>query len=103
MWAAAVVVITAGSRFQGAASPAKAKFAILVHAAASASLWARVVVITHGGGFYGGWRRGAGIRRVLAGLDRVRGFHCNTTLPCGGVSYIAFEPDVALFSPTRAP
>lgn len=71
MWAAAVVVITAGSRLERAASPAEAEVVKLVHAAAGASLRTCVVIITHRGRFHWSWRRWARIRRVRTGLDGV--------------------------------
>lgn len=77
MRAAAVMIFTTSSRFNRAADPAKAEVTILIHAAAGASLWAWEVVIADGGGgarrrrrrrVHRRWRRGPGIRRVLAFL-----------------------------------
>lgn len=75
MRAAAEMVFTASSRFNRAATPSKAKVTILIHAAASAPRGASVVVVANGGGarrrVHRRGRRGPGIRRVLAFLDRI--------------------------------
>lgn len=70
--AAAVMVITAGCRLKWAASPSKAVITILVDAAASVSIWARVVIIADSRGLHRrrGWGR-AGPRRILAFLGGV--------------------------------
>lgn len=52
MWAAAVMVITAGCSLKWTASPCKAIVAILKDAAASVALRAGIIIVTHSWGLY---------------------------------------------------
>lgn len=102
MRAAAVVVVTARRVLVRAAPPREAEAAGLVHAAAGGALGARVVVVADGRGRGRGGGRRAGVRRVLAVLDRVRRLHRDPALT-GGRVYIAGHPDVPRLPPRLAP
>lgn len=105
MGAAAHMVIAADCGFIRAAAPAEAEVAILIQAATSASLWARVVVVTDtsgAGGIYRRWGRGTRIWGILAFLGGIRNLHCYATLAGWSVN-IALHLDVAILSPAWPP
>jgi hypothetical protein len=102
MWAAAIMVITAGGTLEWAASPCKAILSILKDAAASTAIRAGKVIITHGRRFYWRWRRWTRIGGILAFLDRVRGFYCNSTFSCWTCN-VSLHSDIAALSPALAP
>lgn len=104
MGAAAVVVITAGCRLKGAASPSKAVITILVDAAASASLRAWIIIITNSWGFYRRrWWRWIRLRRVLTLLGWIWWLYGNSTLARFGAGDIALQPDVSILTPAGSP
>lgn len=96
------MVVAAGSRRKGTASPAKAVVTILEDTAACGVLGATVVFITNCLGFYRGWRGWTGVWRVWTRLDGVRSHLCNSTLAARGVD-IALHPDVPVLSPVWSP
>ena len=102
MRAAAVVVIAAGSSLERAASPCKAILSIIKDAATSAAIRAGKVIITHRWRFHWRWRRWTGIGGVLAFLDRVRGFDCNSTFS-SWAGNVSLHSDIAALPPALAP
>lgn len=103
MWAATVMVITAGGTLKWAASPRKAKVSILVSTAAGVALSAGVIAITDSWGLYWRWWRWAGVGRILAFLDRVGGLHCNSTFASCRANQIALHLKIAFLSPASTP
>lgn len=103
MRAAAEVVVAAGGGLHGAASPVEAVAAVLVGAAACVSLRTRKVFVTHDGGIDGRRRGGTWIRRVGAGLDRIRGLYSYATLAGSCIGYVTLKLDVAIFTPALSP
>lgn len=102
MRAATVVVVTAGGPLQRAASPGKAKFAIIVDAAAGGAIRARVVVVAHARWLGGGGRRWARVGWVGALLYRVGGLQSNATLARCCID-VALHSDVTTLTPRFAP
>lgn len=103
MRTATIVVFTAGGCLERAASPGKAVVCILIDAAAGGALGTRVVTVADGWGLHWRWWRRAGIGRILATFDRVRGLHHYTTFASGGTNHITCHSDVALLSPAITP
>lgn len=103
MWAAAIVVITAGGSLKRAASPCKARVTILKDTAASVALRARVIIVTHSRRLCWRWRRRSGVGRILAFLYGIWGLHGNSTLARESASHITLHPNIASLSPATAP
>lgn len=102
MWAAAIMVFTAGSTLKWAASPLKAEVAILKEAATSIAVRTAVVIVADSGRRYWRWRRGARVGGILAFLDGVRSFHRNSTYPCRAIN-TSRHPEISIFSPAFPP
>lgn len=100
--AAAVVIIAAGGALEWAAAPGVAVFAILVDAAAGGAIGASVVVVADGGRRGWGRRSRAGVRGVLALLQRVGWLNGNAALATARLD-VALHTDVAGLTPALAP
>lgn len=102
MWAATIVIFTAGSAFKRAASPVIAATTEFKDTTAGGGLGAFIVIITDWRWPNWTWRRGAWIWRILAIFNRVRRLYCNST-KAYSLWHIPLHPYVAVLSPAWSP
>lgn len=103
MWAAAIVVITAGGSLKRTTSPFKAIISELKSTAAGVAFWTGIVIITNLWRLYWRWRRWTWVGGIVSCLDWVRSLHRNSTYSCSCTQQITLHPDIAFLSPASTP